>query len=42
MAYFWTLYFVLGVCKQQQMSTQLCKILGDALSEKEKKTKKET
>jgi hypothetical protein len=25
------LHFVLGVCKQQQMPTQLSKILGDAM-----------
>ena len=31
MTYFQTLHFILGVCKQQQMSNQLYKTLGDAL-----------
>ena len=31
MTYFYPLYFVMGVCKQQQMSSQFAKAFGDAL-----------
>jgi len=32
MTYFYLLYFVMGVCKQQQMPSQFAKAFGDALS----------
>jgi hypothetical protein len=32
MTYFLTLLLILGVYKQQQMPTQLCKTFGDALT----------